>query len=59
MEKFNELRNKGISQKNGARNFNPWFVWCAKLVGLAVLGYFTYEVIDGFIRGFTSVDCSC
>jgi len=37
----------------------PLLVWLGYAVATGVVGYFTYEVTDGLVKGFSSDECAC
>jgi hypothetical protein len=56
---WKELNNSELINLDGGAILVPALVWAGKIAAGAVISYFTYETVDGIVRGVSSTDCSC
>ncbi|MFD2200590.1 hypothetical protein [Shivajiella indica] len=54
-----ELNSSELTNLNGGAIFVPALIWAGKIAAGAVISYFTYETVDGIVRGVSGTDCGC
>lgn len=57
-QKLLELNSSELNEITGGGIFIPVLIWVGKAVATTVIGYLTYEVVDGVVRGIAN-DCDC